>query len=282
MRLTVALLLICTIILSSCTPNSSSHSIKLNQYKKSVLMEIEHLPVNFIPKEMTIVSVGDSLTEGVGDSTKRGGYVPYLKEMLEMDKGISAATFYNFGVKGNRSDQLLNKLGTKKVKKAVNEADIVIVTIGGNDVMKVVRENFSNLNLKAFEKQNTIYKRNLADVIQRIRQENENCSIVLVGLYNPFTTWFANVHELNEIINDWNQSSEKILAEYSDAYFVKVDDIFQRGGVALLYTDYFHPNDKGYELMAERVHATISTDVLNQPFEQSLKVENEENEENVN
>lgn len=243
-------------------------------------MEIEHLPVNFIPKEMTIVSVGDSLTEGVGDSTKRGGYVPYLKEMLEMDKGISAATFYNFGVKGNRSDQLLNKLGTKKVKKAVNEADIVIVTIGGNDVMKVVRENFSNLNLKAFEKQNTIYKRNLAEVIQRIRQENENCSIVLVGLYNPFTTWFANVHELNEIINDWNQSSEKILAEYSDAYFVKVDDIFQRGGVALLYTDYFHPNDKGYELMAERVHATISTDVLNQPFEQSLKVENEENEEN--
>lgn len=72
---------------------------------------------------------------------------------LEKDKSVQDAVFYNFGVKGNRSDQLLKKLETDEVKDVVKNADAVIITIGGNDVMKVVRDNFSNLKLRAFAKE---------------------------------------------------------------------------------------------------------------------------------
>lgn len=220
------------------------------------------VPADFFPKDVTIVSVGDSLTQGVGDSTKQGGYIPYLQKLLEEDKGIKEAHFSNFGVKGNRSDQLIKKLETNKVEAAVKEADIIIVTIGGNDVIKVVRENFASLNLKAFDEQKKVYERNLKEALTKVRKDNPNGIIVLVGLYNPFITWFADIGEINMIIDDWNQASQRILAQYKDTYFVEVDDIFREGGENLLYTDYFHPNDKGYELMAGRIYDTLSTGAL--------------------
>lgn len=277
MRKIVSIMVLSTLVLISCSNHSSTYQVNVNDDKQMVLSIKKELPPEFFPKELNIVSVGDSLTEGIGDSTNRGGYVPYLKELLEMDKGIKDATFNNFGVKGNRSDQLLKKLGTSEVKNAIKEADIVIVTIGGNDVMKVVRENFTNLNLTAFNKQMKVYEKNLQNVLNKIREENQNSIIVLVGLYNPFNSWFANINEFNEIIDDWNSSSKKILAQYPETYFVEVNDIFLEGGEKLLYSDYFHPNDKGYELIADRVNDTLTNDVLNQPTIHAYRAENEEN-----
>jgi len=277
MRKLFPIMIFVVVILASCTTKPTSSITSLNQFKETALVVKEEVPADFIPQEIKIVSVGDSLTEGVGDSTNRGGYVPYLKEMLKLDRGVKDAEIDNFGVKGNRSDQLLKKLGTKKVKEAVKEADIIIVTIGGNDVMKVVRENFASLTLGAFENQKRIFEQNLQDVINKVRKDNKHSAIVLVGLYNPFNTWFANINEINEIIEDWNEGSKRILAEYPYTYFVNIEDIFLEGGEDILYTDYFHPNDKGYELMAGRVHETLSTDVLNRSYLKAFAAEKEEN-----
>lgn len=277
MRIVVLILMLTTFVFVSCSSNSTTYQANYNNFKQIVLTVKKQLPPEFIPKEINIVSVGDSLTEGIGDSTKKGGYIPYLKGMLEMDKGIKDATIYNFGVKGNRSDQLLKKLDTNQVKTAIKDADIVIITIGGNDVMKVVRENFTNLNVTVFEKQKKIYEKNLMNVMNAIRKENHNSTIVLVGLYNPFNSWFANINEFNEIIDDWNQTSKNILAQYEETYFVEVDDIFLEGGERLLYTDYFHPNDKGYELIAGRLHDTLTDEVLNQSVIPAYRANTEEN-----
>lgn len=265
------------LILASCNIHSSSEIGKLNQAKQTFLTAKNMPADDFIPHDITIVSAGDSLTQGVGDSTNRGGYIPYLKEKLENDKGISDAEFYNFGVKGNRSDQLLKRLDSSKVKTAIGEADIVIVTIGGNDMMKVVRENFSSLNMKAFKKQNQLFKDNLDDALVKIRKENPNSLIVLVGLYNPFISWFANINEINEIVDEWNTASKEILEKYPNTFFVEIDDIFQKNAKDLLYTDYFHPNDKGYELIAGRVYDTLKEEALTKLTERFYTVGNGEN-----
>ncbi|MFE8695813.1 SGNH/GDSL hydrolase family protein [Cytobacillus sp. FJAT-53684] len=276
MKKILSISVLCTILLASCSTQASI-SESINQPKEVALMAKEMVPEDFIPKDITIVSVGDSLTQGVGDSTNRGGYVPYLEALLEEDKGINDATFYNFGIKGNRSDQLLDKLESKKVKAAVKEAEFVIVTIGGNDVMKVVRDHFSNLNLKAFAQQKKVYEKNLKAVLKKVRDLNPNSSIVLVGLYNPFFKWFADVREINEIINDWNQTSQDTLMKYPNTYFVEVADLFNKSSENLLFTDYFHPNDKGYELIANRVFETINEEELEQHSANQLTAKNKEN-----
>lgn len=278
MRFILLIIVLCSFILASCNINSYSVKAKLNEFKETSIKTKAEVPDDFIPRDVTIVSAGDSLTQGVGDSTKQGGYVPYLQKLLEKDKGIREAHFYNFGVKGNRSDQLLNKLETSKVKTAVKEADIVIVTIGGNDVMKVVRENFTSLQLKTFEKQKKIYEKNLKELLTKVREDNLNGTIVLVGLYNPFITWFADIDEINKLVKNWNQASQKILAQFDNTYFVEVDDVFREGGENLLYTDYFHPNDKGYELIARRVYDTLAEEAIKTLYTQGYTAGNEENE----
>lgn len=248
------------LLLASCS--SVNHSDIIHFEKESSLTVKEEIPLDFFPRNLTVAAVGDSLTQGVGDSTERGGYVPYLEMSLEKDKSVQDAVFYNFGVKGNRSDQLLKKLGTDEVKDVVKNADAVIITIGGNDVMKVVRENFSNLKLRAFAKEKEIYEQNLTEVLDSIKEVNPNSKIVLIGLYNPFLKWFSEITEINAILGDWNDTSQDILRNYPGTYFVEIDDIFENTDDNLLYTDYFHPNDKGYELIAGRVHQILTEEVL--------------------
>ncbi|MBG9590661.1 SGNH/GDSL hydrolase family protein [Cytobacillus firmus] len=248
------------LLLASCS--TVNHSDIIHFEKESSLTVKEEIPLDFFPRNLTVAAVGDSLTQGVGDSTERGGYVPYLEMSLEKDKSVQDAVFYNFGVKGNRSDQLLKKLGTDEVKDVVKNADAVIITIGGNDVMKVVRENFSNLKLRAFAKEKEIYEQNLTEVLDSIKEVNPNSKIVLIGLYNPFLKWFSEITEINAILGDWNDTSQDILRNYPGTYFVEIDDIFENTDDNLLYTDYFHPNDKGYELIAGRVHQILTEEVL--------------------
>ncbi|WP_102274872.1 SGNH/GDSL hydrolase family protein [Cytobacillus massiliigabonensis] len=276
MRKIMPFILLSLLFLASCNPNSVIKE-KLNQHKEVALMIKENVPEEFIPQDIKIVSVGDSLTQGVGDTTKRGGYVPYLEALLEKDKSINDALFDNFGIRGNRSDQLLKKLASSEVREAVKEADYVIVTIGGNDVMKVVRENFSNLNLKVFSAQRRIYEDNLHGALTAVRNENPNSKIILVGLYNPFFKWFADVREINVIIEEWNHASKNVLMEYPNTYFVEIADLFYDEGEEILHTDYFHPNDHGYELIANRIFDKINIEILEKPSAVPVTAENKEN-----
>lgn len=145
---TFLVLLFSLLMLVSC-----SNPTLYNKEKEVIVTDKKDIPVSFLPQELSIVSVGDSLTQGVGDSTGKGGYVPYLQDLLEETKGVNKADFVNYGVRGNRSDQLLKRIKTEEVSKSIQKADGVIITIGGNDIMKVVRNNFTNLQVDSFNEQ---------------------------------------------------------------------------------------------------------------------------------
>ncbi|MGG5253916.1 SGNH/GDSL hydrolase family protein [Neobacillus sp. SM06] len=254
MKKTFTLLIALTFLLSSC---SQAGPFQLHAEKKAAAKEYRPIPADFFPRKLTVVSAGDSLTEGVGDSTNQGGYLPYLKKMLEKDKWVKEAHFYNYGVKGNQTTDLLKRLQSPTLSGAIKKADMVILTIGGNDIMQVVRDNISNLQISAFTKEKEVYISHLTRIFDIILAENPHASIVLVGLYNPFEKWFSNVEEMNQIVDDWNKAGQTVVANYSNAYFVSIEDLFIKTNENLLYTDNFHPNDKGYKLIAQRLHESL-------------------------
>ncbi|MBO0994825.1 SGNH/GDSL hydrolase family protein [Bacillus sp. SD088] len=228
-------------------------------YKEQKVLKLEHEykqmpPEDFLPKDLTIVSIGDSLTQGVGDIKELGGYIPYLKEKLEGQKDIRTADFVNFGIKGNRSDQLLERLDQPKVQSSIQNADVVIITIGGNDVMKVFKQNLAHLKVETFLQEEKYYQERLTDIIETVSSYNKQTEIILMGIYNPFMRWFADIKEMDQIISTWNDTSSQVVDQFEHAYFVPVADIFNNYEEDLLYTDYFHPNNKGYELIANRFY----------------------------
>ncbi|WP_040208576.1 SGNH/GDSL hydrolase family protein [Neobacillus jeddahensis] len=268
------LLFLSVLVLSSC---GQSDTLLLHQEKKVSAQVFEQIPADFFPRKLTVVSAGDSLTQGVGDSTDQGGYLPYLKTMLEKEKGIKEVDFYNFGVKGNRTTQLLKRLHSQEVKSVLKQADLVILTIGGNDIMKVVKDNISNLQVSDFMKEKESYRNHLTQIVESIVEENPNASIVLVGLYNPFSEWFSDIKEMDEIVAEWNEAGQSVIANYPNGYFVKIEDVFIDATENLLFTDHFHPNDKGYKLIAERLNETMGNRVIPDLEKKPYTVSAEEN-----
>lgn len=250
------------LILGSCSQFESLQKGNYNKVKETGMEMKEALPTSFFPKDLHIVAAGDSLTQGVGDSTNAGGYIPYLVEQLEKEKTIKNANFENFGVRGNRTDQFLKRLKLKDVQSSIKEADLIILTIGGNDLMKVVKDNFSSLKLNQFKTEQKLFAEQLQDIFISIRNQNQEAPIVLVGLYNPFYNWFADVKEMNQIVDEWNGESLSIVGQDGNAYFVDIHDIFLNNEENLLYTDYFHPNDRGYQLIAERIYEILDKQVV--------------------
>ncbi|OZM57191.1 hypothetical protein CIB95_06920 [Lottiidibacillus patelloidae] len=204
-------------------------------------------------KDISIVAIGDSLTEGIGDSSGRGGYLYFLEQELKSQPQLREITIENLGVKGRRTDQLIKSLKKEKMSTSLKTADVVLITIGGNDLMKITKENFTDLTKELFEKEQESFRKNLHEIFRLINNYNENTKIYLIGMYNPFSLWLEELNELEEIIIDWNSIGLEVALSYSNGYYIPINDIFVGDTNLLLAEDNFHPNARGYKLMANRI-----------------------------
>ena len=226
----------------------------------------------------TYVAIGDSLTQGVGDTTNQGGFVPLLAQSLTNETGFEVKAI-NYGASGNTSSQILSRMQEKKeIGKDLKQARLMTLTVGGNDLRKAVLEDTSNLDLDRFDKPAKRYVKNLKQIIDLARKDNPDLPIYVVGIYNPLYLNFPDLTDLQTVVDQWNQRTEQTLVAYKDVYFVPVNDLLYKGidgksGVteweqgketitndALYDEDSFHPNNTGYEIMKEavleRIHAT--------------------------
>lgn len=239
------------LLLSACSIHIEDHS-----FWTSVRSEKQYPPIGFFPKVLQITAIGDSLTVGVGDSKENGGYLSLLQSFLEEHKFVKEASITNLGVIGYQEEQLISQLQDNDVQNSIKKSDMIIITIGGNDVFHVFKENYRELKLEHFEKAEEIHRRNLESILKSITSLNPKAIILLIGIYNPFSK-FINIMEIDEIVDSWNTASEEVISSYQQAYFISIADIFSDTEDHLIYEDYFHPNNKGYELIAERVYAYI-------------------------
>src|SRR5699024_9668293 len=195
--------------------------------------------------------VGDSLTQGVGDSTGNGGYVGILNNTINQINHL--VEFGNYGHRGDRTDQLLKRLDDPNVSTAIADADIVLMTIGANDIMQVVKENFTNLNMKEFKEERVHYEARLREIFAKIRKMNPETEIYLVGFYNPYDKYFKDIEELAMIVDEWNSAGKAITEELDHVNYIPTKDLFDDTDEDLFAEDNFHSNDLGYQRMAKRV-----------------------------
>lgn len=263
MKKKISCLLIGLLILTSCSNIRTVSNYALQQENELELKKKDAIPATFFPDPIEIVSLGDSLTQGVGDTTDKGGYIPYLRQLLEKEPTITSVNVVNHGVKGNRTDQLLKRMKEDKVIANIKKADVVVITIGGNDIMRVFRQNIVDLKMAQFEKARIGYEKRLEQVFNRVRSNNEHAQIYLVGIYNPFTKVLSAFQELDIIMDQWNRSGRTIVERYDNAYFIGIGDLFENTAENLLFTeDHFHPNNRGYELIADRIYQEMNIETI--------------------
>lgn len=229
---------------------SSSESTE-NKQVSQILMEAVQSTLDFFSnRETKVAAIGDSLTQGVGDSKEQGGYVGILDRSINKEEEL--VSFSNFGIRGYRSDQLLEYLDDPEVVDAIDDSDIVLITIGANDIMQVFKSNFTNLNLEDFQHERVNYEVRLRQIFAKIKDINSNADIYLLGFYNPFDKYFEDIRELSIIVEEWNNTG-KMVAEENNGTFIPTADLFADPDEDVFAEDNFHPNDLGYQRMAKRV-----------------------------
>ncbi len=201
-----------------------------------------------------VVALGDSLTRGTGDDTGKG-YIGYLVDELE-EKSKEKITIHNFGVKGYRSNQLLDQLKQGEIQRTIQGADYILITIGGNDLFQS-GQTFLQMDEQQIAQAKESYLKNLASILKELRTMNDSAVIFHIGLYNPFID--LNDSELTtKVVRDWNYDTNQLLDQNEKFVFVPTFDLFQLSVNDYLYTDKFHPNAEGYRLIAERVASLIT------------------------
>ena len=205
----------------------------------------------FFPQDLHLVTLGDSLTEGVGDEMNEGGYVGILESTLDQDD--YEIDIHNFGKRGNRSDQLLARLEEEEIITALEDTDIILITIGANDIMQVFKENLTNITLEKFNEEQLYYEQRLHAIFTTLRNINEDAEIYLIGFYNPFEQYFSYIEELDIIVEGWNDIGRQVATQYDDSEFIPIKDLFENTSYNLIAEYNFHPNHLGYRLIADRV-----------------------------
>lgn len=198
---------------------------------------------------LQIVSLGDSLTRGVGDK-EGSGYVGRMKEDLQKDYKQKIA-LTNLAVSGAKMPDLLKQIESNGAQYSIKQADVIVLTIGGNDLFPGW-ESLGKIDLETYRPDTETFQNEAKKIIEEIRKLNTDSPIFWLGLYNPF----EDVEDLkgsSNIVVDWNASLEKLALNNKNVYITPTFDLFQNRGKDLLYSDHFHPNEVGYTYMAERL-----------------------------
>lgn len=158
------------------------------------------------------LALGDSLTRGVGDETQDYGYTVRLQQELEKWSMVEEVELDNRGKNGRRSDQLLNLLERGHYEEELAKANLITITLGGNDVMKIVKKNLFSMKKSMFDKELPRFAERYEQVIAEIRKVNPEAPIILVGFYNPFSIVVDEITPFDPIISEWNEEIEKLAA----------------------------------------------------------------------
>ena len=199
------------------------------------------------------LALGDSLTRGIGDETGRHGYTQRLALEIENWPAVVDVELDNRGKNGRRSDKLLSLTKKGHYDEELAAADLVTITLGGNDVMKVVKKDIFSLKKSMFDKELVKFEKRYRKIVEEIRDRNSEVPIILIGFYNPFSIITDEYTPFEAIIDEWNMEIAQIASDDGNACFVPISDLFETNEEMVYHTDFFHPNASGYDRMTSRI-----------------------------
>lgn len=194
-----------------------------------------------------ILILGDSIGFGVGDEENLGIGKRYLDLIDEEDE--NKRTITNISVPSYESNELVNLIKSAENKASISKANLIIISIGGNDLNRLEYEDSVSLTL-AFEEALKNYKENLALIIKEIRAINPDAQLALIGLYDPYS---KEEPEKTRLLLEWNYETRLIVDSDVKFAYVPTYELFKYHLTDYLSPDEFHPNGSGYQVIAEEL-----------------------------
>lgn len=195
-----------------------------------------------------VMAFGDSLTYGKGDKDGEG-YVDGLEDELNNPESEQKVSFWNYGIKGQETDGVMKQLDDYRIKTKLDKADTFIVYIGTNDLINSNGGNLEKISDRKIDDGKREYINHLDRIISTLIKANDKADILVVGLYNPI----KDNEKLEKHILDYNQAIKGIAEKDDRMVFIPTNDLFENKKKTEYFSDKIHPNEKGYQLITNRV-----------------------------
>lgn len=235
----------------------------------------------------SMLVLGDSIASGYGLE----GYVPgksYSDDsygvMLKKEYGLSDEGYNNFAIDGQTSEELFQKLESGTYDSYLDN-DIIIISIGGNDLLDVIigenspiyqepeimrflngeitlMQAMQNVNMVKLSSEisslasekTKLFGESLPKIIKSIKDRNPDAVIVVQNLYNPMNTGVQIIDSLYE------STISKLNDEIEKAEGIIICDVFSAFSEAsdnLIQSDFTHPNAKGHKVIFNQLKNVI-------------------------
>jgi lysophospholipase L1-like esterase len=208
-----------------------------------------------LPKKSNSTSlliIGDSIAKGTGDETGKG-FSFYLPDDLknQTPKEVVANTI---GIDGLRTNGLLELVRGENLKPALAAADLLLISIGGNDLCQISRLTGMERD-DGFRKTFDSYVAGLKSILSTIRKANGDALIIFIGLYSPSV---QNISPDDiRLLLTWNEGTQSIIEQEGRAIFIPTYDLFKLNTAKFVALDALHPNAAGYQAIANRIGKNI-------------------------
>lgn len=228
-----------------------------------------------------IVFLGDSIISGFGLE----GYSPDDKSKCLSFANILTASFDsalppqaefksdNFGEDGLTSRGMLKKLRSGELDEPLREADAVVISIGGNDMLYTfigllnIENSLKDALGKVLELDSDLdedldgFEENLEE-INAVLHEMTDGRIFFQTLYNPLEDTFLSslndlsrekIGRLNEIIKQYSEDGENyVVVDVAASFKGKSKELTNINDIDI------HPNADGHKLIAELLNESIT------------------------
>lgn len=218
--------------------------------------DVSHTPYREAD-EIRLLALGDSLTKGTGDETGQG-YVRRVADGLRVLYNKPVKLLGNLAVNGMTASMLAERLEQDEgFQYAVKGANLIVFSIGGNDLFlsAYAKWNESDVEDVNFDEIVGDMEETLDQfrrVVSMLNQLNPNATVVYMGLYNPFYD-LDGLRDASLKLQEWNVDAYNELYVNPQMLMVPTFDIFEQRAMDYLSSDHFHPNEAGYERIANRM-----------------------------
>ena len=202
-------------------------------------------------RSVDVVLLGDSLARGTGDESGKG-IAGRLGSELET-RGIAHVHATNLGVNGATTSEVATRLRAKDTRAAVGRANVIVLSMGANDVRKEFRYGQSARSVFAVIDE---VLANIDGVVAELHRINPDARIFILGAYAPVQQERASVL-LAPLVTMWDATLVARFADDPLVDVVRLSDIVNRPE-RLSRIDSFHPGGDAYQEAAQRIAELIA------------------------
>ena len=203
-------------------------------------------------KNIRLVFQGDSITDAGRDKRNYhdlgNGYPKYAAELIKSANPDTNFEFINFGISGNRTCELFDRLYNDGI---AFQPDVISFLIGINDVW----HRYGPSRIATTDAQLEL---NYREILKRIKRET-NAKIIILS---PYVLDAEATAYMKEDLKTVLPIVRKLAEEYADAY-IPLDELFNEAMKtqprALYYSDDgVHPNENGAKFIGEHYARAIN------------------------